>query len=146
MIENILIGLHGPGDDWAMRLEGAIQCVRLSEITLEHRKMGIFLDAHLSGVCIDIHNLWNYDVPVGSQGDVLRVLTGSGVNVRNVFGGPSSIFVGSKVRNIRLEDIMARSVTVEDPKASHVILSHVAAAVKGPGPVESEDEFRRPRR
>ena len=131
-IENIVVGLHGtPFDDWAVRLEGCIQCVRLSEITLEVRSKGIYLDSYAAGVTIDIHNLWNYDTGRHSHEtpEAIRVINGSGIRISNVMGldYPANLFIGKDVRNIELSNVLAKQVIVEDAAATRPIFSNVPA-------------------
>ena len=131
-IENIVVGLHGtPFDDWAVRLEGCIQCVRLSEITLEVRSKGIYLDSYAAGVTIDIHNLWNYDTGRHSQEtpEAIRVINGTGIRISNVMGldYPANLFIGKDVRNIELSNVLAKQIIVEDAAATQPVFSNVTA-------------------
>ncbi len=131
-IENIVVGLHGtPFDDWAMRLEGCIQCVRLSEITFEVRSRGLFLDSYAAGVTIDIHNLWNYDTGRHSNRtpEVLRIINGRGIRVSNVMAldYPATLFIGKEVRSIELSNVLAKQVVVEDPAATRPVFTNVPA-------------------
>ena len=149
IVENILVGLHGTHRaGWAIRLEGCIQCVRLSEIVFEVRGRGLLLDSYAAGVTIDIENVWNYDVyglDKRGQGsaEVLRVVNGSGISVRNVMAldHPSTLFIGKNVRNIKLENVLAKSITVEDAAATRPIFSNVPTAKLGDRESMIEDEM-----
>ncbi len=126
IVENIVVGLQGTRrPDWAIRLEGCVQCVRLSEITFEARARGIFLNANAAGATIEIKNLWNYDT-AGSC-EVLRIINGNGISVSNVMAvdHPSTIFIGKRVRNISLNNILAKSITVEAPAITKPLFYNV---------------------
>ena len=115
--------------------------MRLSEITFEVRGRGILLDSYAAGVTIDIHNLWNYDTAGPSE--LLRIVNGNGISVRNVMGldAPASIFVGKDVRNIRFENVLAKSITFEDAHATRPVLSNVSAARHGDRESMIEDDM-----
>jgi hypothetical protein len=141
-IENIQVGLHGSrSEDWAVRLEGCIQCVRLSEITFEVRGKGILLDSYAAGITVALENIWNYDT--GGPSEVLRVVNGRGISVRNMMAVDhgATIFVGKDVRNIRLENIQAASITFEDAEATRPILSNVSATRHGDQESMIEDDM-----
>ena len=146
IIENISIGLHGTRrEHWALRLEGCIQCVRLSEITFEARARGIYLDSYAAGVTIDIENVWNYDT--GGSAEVLRIVNGRGITVRNMMAldHPSTIFIGSGVRHLKMENILAASITVEDAAATRPIFSNVPTIKHGDQESMIEGEGGRPK-
>ena len=129
VVENIEVGLFGTqSDQWAMRLEGCVQSVRLSDITFETRGKCIYLDAFTSGHMIDLRNIWNFDVRLPNP-EVLRIVRGRHINVSNVMGAdfPSTVFIGKKVRSIEMHNIMARSITVEDPEYTKPIFVNVPA-------------------
>ena len=141
-IEYITVGLHGlRSEKWALRLEGCIQCVHLSEIIFEVRGRGILLDSYAAGVSIDISNIWNYDT--GGPAEVLRIINGSGISVRNIMGldHPSTVFIGKNVRNIKMENIMGKSITVEDAKATRPIFSNVPTIKHGDHESMIEDDM-----
>ncbi len=141
IVENVEIGLSGVrSDKWAFRLEGCIQCVRLSEIIFEMRGKGIYLDANAAGVTIDINNVWNYDT--GGPAEVLRIVNGQGISVRNMMATdlPSTIFIGKNVRGIRMENIIAKDITVEDAKATRPIFSNVPTTKIGDAESMIEDD------
>jgi ABC-type nitrate/sulfonate/bicarbonate transport system substrate-binding protein len=129
LVENIVVGLSGmQSNDWAMRLEGCIQCVTLTNIAFETRGKCIYLDAFNAGHTIDLRNIWDYDVRVPNP-EVLRILAGRAINISNVMGAdfPSTVFIGKKVRSIEMHNVMARSITVEDPEYTKPIFVNVPA-------------------
>ena len=142
-IKKITIGLHGTKfKKWGMRLEGCIQCVKLSEITLEVREKGIFLDSYAAGVSIDINNLWNFDAHGRGVPEVLRVVNGRGVSISNVMAldYPSTIFVGKNVRHVKLDSVLAKSITIEDPKKTKAVFINVPnKKYRGDGSVIEDD-------
>ena len=142
-IDRCTIGLNGTEfKDWAMRLEGCIQCVRISEITFEVRSRGLYLDSYAAGVTIDINNIWNFDAHRGGVPEVMRIVNGRGVSVRNVMAldYPSTFFVGKDVRHINLENIQAKSITIEDPNTTKPVLSNVPnTKLRGDGSVIEDD-------
>ena len=116
VIENLVIGLHGHRTRWAMRLEGAVQCVHVSKICLEARSRGIYVDARHSGVNISISEIWNYDTPGASE--VLRIVNGLNMSVRDIMGRgghAGHIFVGKDVGSILFANVFASGITVETP-------------------------------
>ena len=116
VIENLVIGLHGHRKEWAMRLEGAVQCLHVSKICLEARSRGIYVDARHSGVNISISEIWNYDTPEASE--VLRIASGLNVSVRDIMGRgghAGTIFVGKDVGDILFQNVFADRITVEEP-------------------------------
>ena len=142
-IERITIGLHGTKyDKWATRLEGCIQCVRLLEITLEVHSRGIYLDSYAAGVTIDINNVWNFDAHGVGVPEVMRIVNGKGISVRNVMAldHPATLFVGETVRNIKLENILAKSITIENPESTKPVFSNVPnQKLRGDGSVIEDD-------
>jgi hypothetical protein len=78
-------------------------------------------------VTIDINNVWNFDAHKGGVPEVMRIVNGNGISVRNVMAldYPSTFFIGKKVRNIRLENVLAKSITIEDPAATKPVFSNV---------------------
>lgn len=133
------------GERRAIRLEGCAQCVRLSNITFEAQAKGIYIDSYASGITIDIENIWNYDTKGHSE--VLRIVNGRGISVRNVMGldHPSTIFIGKEVSNIRLENILAKVVIVEDAARTRPILSNVSAVRVGDRESMIEDAMGDPK-
>ena len=128
-MEHILVGMHGSFRNvWRMRLEGCIQCVRISGICFERAQKGIYLKANMAGATIEISDIWNYDTGKRwGTPEVLRIVAGFGITIRNVMAGdhPSTIFIGKNVRHIKLENVFAKSITVEDAKATRPIFSNV---------------------
>jgi hypothetical protein len=65
--------------------------------------------------------------------EILRIVDGNGIWVRNVSAmhRPSTIHVGNCVRHLRMENIMARSITVEDAEATQPVFSNIQAELDG---------------
>jgi hypothetical protein len=140
-ISNILIGLHGiRNDDWAIRLEGCVQCVTLRNITFEVQAKGILLDAKYAGVNIAIDGVWSYDVPPPAE--VIRIKSGEAVRVSNVLAtdGPSELNVEGGSR-LFLQGVLAGSIDLHGCTSASVFgCSPVSNA--GPGSVIEGEKLK----
>jgi hypothetical protein len=134
VVRNIQVGLHGFRDPWAIRIEGAVQMLRFSDILFEYKNRGIYLAPRSGWGTIEISNVWSADAYApGVTPEILRIVDGTGIWVRNVSAmhRPSTIQVGAGVRNLRMENIMARSITVEDAEATQPVFSNIQAELVG---------------
>jgi hypothetical protein len=134
VIRRIQVGLSGLRDQWAIRIEGSLQMLSLSDVIFEYKNKGIYLDPRPGWGTIEISNVWSCDsYAPGVTPEILRVVNGNGIWVRNISAmhRPSTVFIGKDVRNIKLENIMAKSITVEDAQATRPILSNISAAIYG---------------
>jgi len=113
-VRDILIGLHGVRrEDWSMRLEGCIQCVDISGVTLEVAGKGILLDANRAGVTVSINGLWSYDTHGPSE--AIRVVSGEGISISNVMAlnEPSDVTITPEVKGIILQNILAGRIDLQ---------------------------------
>lgn len=113
-VRHITIGLHGTRqEEWRMRLEGCIQCVNISAVTLEVAARGVLLDADRAGVTISIDGLWSYDTHGPSE--AMRVLNGQGISISNVMAlnDPSDVNIAPEVEGIFLQNVLAGQIDAQ---------------------------------
>ncbi len=83
-ISNVRVGMHGTrNDDWAIRLEGCIQCISLRNITFERQAKGILLDAKRNGINISVDGVWSYDIE--DPDEIVRIKAGNAIMFKNIF-------------------------------------------------------------
>lgn len=114
VVRHITIGLHGTRqEEWRMRLEGCIQCVSISAITLEVAGKGVLLNANQAGVTVSIDGLWSYDTHGPSE--AIRVLSGEGISISNVMAldEPSDVNIAPEVKGIILHNILAGKIDLQ---------------------------------
>ena len=114
-MRNCTIGLRGTRhEDWRMRLEGCIQCVKISEICFEVSAKAILLDARHSGFNVTLDNIWNYDTG-GPPVEAIHVVNGREITLSNVMAHdqPARILIEPDVRNVFLQNIRAGSIDVK---------------------------------
>jgi len=132
-MRNILIGLHGTRqEEWRMRLEGCIQCVKISEVCFEVAARAVLLDAKYAGGIINFDSIWSYDTAGPSE--VFRIKNaGIGTTISNVLGtdSPSDFIIEENAGTIHLTNIRCKMIDAGGNRITTVGCSRVENAGKG---------------
>jgi len=111
-MRNILIGLHGTRqEEWRMRLEGCIQCVKISEVCFEVAARAVLLDAKYAGGIINFDSIWSYDTAGPSE--VFHIKNaGIGTTISNVLGTdePSDFIIEENAGLVYLTNVRCKRI------------------------------------
>ena len=132
-MRNCTIGLRGTRhQDWRMRLEGCIQCVKISEICFEVSAQALLLDARISGMNVTLDNIWNYDTG-GDSDQAIHVVNGRQITISNVMAHdqPSSVVIEKDVADVFLQNIRAGVI---DVKGNSTVTAFGCAPIENAGP------------
>lgn len=132
-MRNLLIGLHGTRqEEWRMRLEGCIQCVKISEVCFEVAAKAVLLDAKYAGGIINFDSIWSYDTAGPSE--VFRIKNaGIGTTISNVLGTdkPSDFIIEENAGSVYLTNVRCQRIDAGGNRITTVGCSKVENPGKG---------------
>ena len=94
-------------------LKGAVQCISIENLTLEHAFKGLLVDADTIGVTLSINGLWSFDAHWQTPPELIRVEAVEGISIANVMGldSPSAInLVKGKVKQVHMQNVLAKEI------------------------------------
>ena len=116
-----------------MTIIDVLGCVEIANLCLEScNGGGVYMNAHASGVNIDLRNIWNYDVKKDSI--AIQVEAGRCVNINNVLASdrPSHIVLSPDVDGVSINNVFKPAGI--DARGARNVVAFNAGPVENAGP------------